>query len=371
LSTNRYAGKGKRFAGRVYRLRMIGLGIGFFCVASVFYQLHASLWLWALLVFHGFIWPHVAYRAALTWQIPYRGERCNLMIDSIFGGLWVVAMRFNLLPCVLILAMLSMDNIAAGGMRFFLRGVVAHFSGFAIGVLTLGLTFEPQSQMPTVIACVPFLVLYPLALGWSTYRMSQKLALHARESERLSRTDGLTGLWNRRHWEDLLAIEFERCRAGGASCCLLLLDLDHFKRVNDTEGHAAGDAALRSFAHFLQMTLRPGDIVGRYGGEEFAVILPGLKLADAQPMVELLLLDLRLRTGNPDRALRCTASAGLTCYRPGMTDFTAWMMETDRCLYAAKAKGRDCVFVSGEHGAYSLKPGAPASMTHADSHLSL
>src|SRR6185437_5618904 len=137
--------------------RVIGLGFGFFCVASVFYQLHTSPWLWALLVFHGFFWPHLAYRAALAWPVPYRGERFNLMVDSVLGGLWVVAMRFNLLPCVLILTMLSMDNIAAGGMRLFLRGLVAHLFGFAIGALTLGVTFEPQSQMPTLIACMPFL----------------------------------------------------------------------------------------------------------------------------------------------------------------------------------------------------------------------
>jgi diguanylate cyclase len=239
-----------------------------------------------------------------------------------------------------------MDNIAAGGLRLFVRGVGAHLVGAALGVLTLGLAFAPQSQTATILACLPFLVLYPLALGWATYRMSQKLATHARELERLSQTDGLTGLWNRRHWEDLLAAEFTRCRSEGAKSSLLLFDLDHFKRVNDTEGHAAGDAALRSFALFLRMNLRPDDIIGRYGGEEFGVILPDLGAAEAQAFVELLLIDLRTRAGQADRALRCTASAGLACYRPDMADFVAWISETDRCLYAAKANGRDCVVVS-------------------------
>ncbi|MFL9906836.1 diguanylate cyclase [Paraburkholderia sp. RL17-337-BIB-A] len=346
MNTNRYAGKGKCFTARIYRLRVIGLGIGSFCVASVLTELHANLLLWALLIFHGFIWPHIAYRVALAWTVPYRGERVNLMVDAAFGGFWVVAMRFNILPSVLILALLSTNNIAAGGLPLFVRGIVAHVVGVAVGVLTLGFAFAPQSQMSTILACLPFLFLYPLALGWTTYSTSQKLAAHARELERLSQTDGLTGLWNRRHWEGLLAQQFELCRAEKLQSCLVLFDLDHFKRVNDTRGHAAGDAALRSFAIFLREHLRPEDIIGRYGGEEFGVILPGLSLADAETIVELLLLALRSRASQSEGTLLCTTSAGLSGHRPDMTSFTEWLMEADRCLYDAKSNGRDRLVAS-------------------------
>ena len=126
LATNSKAGQGKRFVERIYRLRIAGLALGFFCVASVFLQQHRGYVLWALLLFHGFVWPHVARRAALACEVPYRGERLNLMADAMFGGFWVVAMQFNVLPSVLILAMLSMDNIAAGGLKLFARGVIAH-----------------------------------------------------------------------------------------------------------------------------------------------------------------------------------------------------------------------------------------------------
>jgi diguanylate cyclase len=348
LETNRLAGKGKRFAARLYRMRVIGLGIGFFCVASVFAQAQprVSPWLWAGLIFHGFIWPHLAYRAALAWTVPYRGERFNLMIDSALGGFWLIAMRFNILPSMLILAMLSMNSIAAGGVRLFVRGIVAQLLGAVLGAALLGLAFAPQSQMPTILACLPFMILYPLALGLLTYRLSQKLAKQARELERLSQTDGLTGLWNRRHWEDLLAEWFERCRQDREACCLVLFDLDHFKDVNDTEGHAAGDAALRSFALFLRGSLRPQDIAGRYGGEEFGVIMPGVRLPEAQRMVERLLFNLRARAGHAGEALRCTSSAGLAEYSPGLGDINEWVLEADRCLYAAKANGRDCLVTS-------------------------
>lgn len=354
-------------------MRVVGLGIGFFCVASVFAQAQTPPWLWLLAVFHGFLWPHVAYRAALSWSVPFHGERFNLMIDAAFGGFWLIAMRFNLLPSVLLLTMLSMDNIAAGGIRLFLRGLAAHALGAAIGVAVLGIAFAPHTQMATIIACLPLLVLYPLTLGWVSFRMSQKLSNHARELERLSQTDGLTGLLNRRHWEDRLAEQFARCRDNNEPCCLLLLDLDHFKHVNDTEGHAAGDAALRSFALFLRANLRPHDVIGRYGGEEFGVILPGLACVEAQVVVDLLICNLRERAGQAHAhrqanghthgALRCTASAGLAPYWRALDGAGAWLLETDRCLYAAKAKGRDCVVVSTMPGAQT-EPGAsvpPAS----------
>lgn len=328
-------------------MRAIGNGIGFFCVASVFAQLHVSPALWALLIFNGFLWPHVAYRIALGWNVPFRGERFNMMLDAALGGFWLVAMRFNLLPSVLLLTMLSMNNIAAGGLRLFVRGAIAHGCGALLGILILGFSLAPQSAMSTLLASLPFLVLYPLALGWLTYRMSQKLSTHARELERLSQTDGLTGLWNRRHWEARLHDQFARCRDTGERCCLVLFDLDHFKQINDTDGHAAGDDALRGFALFLRANLRGHDVIGRYGGEEFGVIVPGLAMAEAQLIVELLLDNLRSRAAADDHPLRCTASAGLAEFRKPMSDFSAWLMEADRCLYAAKAKGRDCLVTSG------------------------
>jgi diguanylate cyclase len=351
---NQLSGKGKHFVRRVYKLRIVGLGIGFFCVASVFVQQHAGPVLWALLVFHGFIWPHLAYRFALACDVPFRGEHANLMIDAAFGGLWIVAMRFNVLPCVLILVMLSMDNIASGGMRLFVRGVAAHVVGALAGGFALGFAFAPQSQMPTILACLPFLVIYPLALGGSTYLISQQLSQRSKELERLSQIDGLTGLWNRRYWESLLAGEFERCRSAGTASCLLLVDLDYFKRVNDTRGHPAGDAALQNFAELLRQNL-PGAQIGRYGGEEFGVILTGLSQPQACGVVEYLLEHIRVLARQNDARCPCTASAGLAEFDARMASHHAWLQAADRCLYGAKTRGRDRLVVTGED-CYASRP---------------
>lgn len=347
LATNSKAGQGKRFVERIYRLRIAGLALGFFCVASVFLQQHRGYVLWSLLLFHGFVWPHVARRAALACEVPYRGERLNLMADAMFGGFWVVAMQFNVLPSVLILAMLSMDNIAAGGLKLFARGVIAHLLGMVVGLVTLGFVFSPMSQMPTLLACLPFLIVYPLALGFSSYRLSLKLAERTRELEHLSRTDGLTRLWNRRHWEGLLADEFERCRANRYASCLVLIDLDHFKRVNDTMGHPAGDAVLQAFADLLRRHFRTGDSIGRYGGEEFGVVLPGATLREAHTVAKVLVQQVREKVAQQATECPCTISVGIAQLTDSLTDYHTWLQEADRSLYQAKATGRDRIVVGG------------------------
>ncbi|WP_240161042.1 diguanylate cyclase [Burkholderia sp. Ax-1719] len=342
-STHPMAGKGRRFVERIWRLRMVGLALGFFCVAPVFLQQQRGAILWALLVFHGFIWPHVARRAAHACVVPYRGERFNLMIDAAMGGFWVVAMRFNLLPSVLILVMLSMNDIAAGGLKLFSRGVAAHLLGLAVGWLTLGFVVEPETRMATLVACLPFLIVYPIALGWSTYRISKKLAEQTRTLEGLSRTDGLTGLLNRRQWEILLADEFERCRATRYASSLLLVDLDHFKVVNDTRGHQAGDAVLCAFAMLLREHFRVSDCIGRYGGEEFGIVLPGATLAEARSVAERFVATVREKNREAGGQCPCTVSVGVAQCDESMMDHAAWLKLADASLYRAKMTGRDRV----------------------------
>ncbi len=347
----RIPGKGKRFVRRIYKMRVVGLGVGFFCVASTLLaQQHTMPAVWALLVLHGFIWPHVACYLGLRHAYPYHFERFSLMVDAGLGGFWVAAMHFNLLPSAVILAMLSMDNIAAGGVRLFLRGVGAHLLGALLGVALLGVQFDLRPQMQTLLACLPFMVLYPLALGSTTYRMSKQIAARSAQLELLSRTDGLTGLVNRPHWEHCLTQCFAQCRETGAAACLALIDLDHFKSVNDTRGHASGDLALQTFAQLLRRELREVDLIGRYGGEEFGVILPGLTLEAALPLIERLVDATRRMAAHPATLCPCTASIGLVCYRPALPSYLAWLAEVDQAMYRAKSAGRDRIVTAGEPG---------------------
>jgi diguanylate cyclase (GGDEF)-like protein/putative nucleotidyltransferase with HDIG domain len=161
-----------------------------------------------------------------------------------------------------------------------------------------------------------------------------------------SRTDPLTGLLNRRGFEELLEVELARARRSGRPLSLLVADLDHFKRLNDRGGHAEGDAALARFAAVARSCCRRIDAVGRLGGEEFGLLLPD---ADAE---RAFLVAERLRSGFAEATTdgaRCTVSIGIAGTTTTEPDRRSMAEAADQALYAAKALGRDrCVIYSRE-----------------------
>jgi diguanylate cyclase (GGDEF)-like protein len=151
-----------------------------------------------------------------------------------------------------------------------------------------------------------------------------------------ARTDDLTGLFNRRAWNEELARELSRAHRDGSPLCVAIVDLDRFKQYNDTHGHQAGDRFLKRMASVWSQTLRAGDILARYGGEEFALALPGTDLDDAEGMLR------RLRATLPEDQ---TCSAGVCRWdgAEGVEDLTA---RADSALYLAKDSGRNRVIAN-------------------------
>ncbi len=162
-----------------------------------------------------------------------------------------------------------------------------------------------------------------------------------REFERNAITDALTELHNR-HWlEDMFRRNIKRCHADGEALCLIMLDVDHFKRYNDRNGHVAGDNALCRVAGALRAHFRPGDLIARFGGDEFAVLLPDTRLADAEPTAERVREAVR-NTDTEDDAPLVTVSMGVAEMAPDDT-LEALLNRADSALYRAKLKGRNCV----------------------------
>ncbi|EJN09308.1 diguanylate cyclase [Herbaspirillum sp. YR522] len=360
-------GRGVRFVERIYRMRMVGVATGLLCVGAGLVEQHAGWLAWTLLLMHALVWPQAARIWALRCRIPYRAERRNLVIDSVYAGFWVAAMHASLVPSAVIITMVSMDNIAAGGVRLFMRGLYANLTGFALGALVLGFDFAPHANLTTILASLPMLALYPLALGKTTYDMSRKLAERSRAFELVSQTDGLTGLFNRRYWENLLIWEFERCGKSDQPrhACLLLLDLDHFKSINDTHGHLVGDEVLRRFATLLRSNLREQDAIGRYGGEEFVVILRDTSASEAWQLTQRLVDEVRRYQVIPGGLRGCTVSAGLVPFDHGMEAHYVWLQRADHAMYRAKENGRDCVVAWHDDGAGGTWP-APDQRHPAD-----
>ena len=196
-------------------------------------------------------------------------------------------------------------------------------------ILRLPYVFEESAQ---IIALVSLPVIWLLLMAFRHQKALQdRLAL-------LATTDALTGLPNRR--------AFLEAAATGGGGALLLLDADHFKRVNDAHGHAVGDACLRALADHLRRHLRKGDLVGRLGGEEFALFLPGATRAEAEALGARLCREVAVEAGSAP-PLRLTLSAGAALGTPDLP-LDRLMAQADAALYQAKEAGRARLVVCRE-----------------------
>ena len=167
---------------------------------------------------------------------------------------------------------------------------------------------------------------------------------HAKdELLRLSRTDKLTSLWNRGYWEECLLSEFKRNRRSNEPISLVMFDIDHFKRINDTYGHQVGDDAIRLVSSLLLETSRDIDTCGRYGGEEFAVILPNTDAQGAVTFCERLrkLISEQVLDGGNGEQVQFTVSLGVAQLNESISDHTVWIACSDKALYASKEGGRN------------------------------
>ncbi len=165
--------------------------------------------------------------------------------------------------------------------------------------------------------------------------------------------DPLTGLFNRRFMEDTLGRELQRAKRRSQPLAVVFLDLDHFKRFNDIHGHDAGDAVLRSMAGLFQQHFRGEDVVCRFGGEEFAIILPEASAKNAAMRVEQLRQTAKkFKVSHKEQILdTVTFSIGIAAYPEDASSGEELLQIADACLYESKAKGRDCVTIAGLHKA--------------------
>ncbi len=185
-----------------------------------------------------------------------------------------------------------------------------------------------------------------LAADAEKTRLMAQLRDQAEAFERQAREDALTGLANRRAFDETAAREFNRARRMGTPLCLAMIDIDRFKQVNDTYSHAAGDVVIVRLAQLMKRQSRGMDVVARWGGEEFALLLPQARLEDAERVCERLRAAFAAeRFDEIDPNLRLTISIGLAS-EEGLSGHEQLLVRADAALYAAKRGGRDRVVVS-------------------------
>jgi diguanylate cyclase (GGDEF)-like protein len=272
----------------------------------------------------------------------------RFMRASAHPAIWVGA-AWSLMPLLLGGAVLSTGGAASPALMW-----------FALPAVTLGARFDPRGiaiGTAYIVAVLLFSTIAPdpgaygdhhqsvvaaVALVLSTVILSGALVESDRAHRHRSSVDPLTGLFNRNALELRLAeLDGSAGSEPVASHALLLCDLDHFKRVNDRLGHAAGDSVLQEVAQTMRASLRAGDSIYRIGGEEILVVLPGATRENAVEVAER--LRLAVRDLRPAGATM-TVSIGVAVSRPGRLDTDDLVNRADEALYTAKACGRDMVF---------------------------
>ncbi|HEX6229840.1 MAG TPA: diguanylate cyclase [Solirubrobacterales bacterium] len=272
----------------------------------------------------------------------------RLMRNSSRPGLWA-SIAWGMVPLLLAGAVITTGGATSPALMWFALPAVTLGARFSTRGVVLGTAYVIALLLAGTLGSDPAVashhhqdVIAAIALVLSTVILSGALVESDRAHRRRSTLDPLTGLFNRNALEQRLAeMDGETTNEDeGLSHALLLCDLDHFKRINDQLGHAAGDAVLQDVAYTMRGALRAGDLIYRIGGEEILVILPGAGTVEAFEIAQ------RLREAVRERrpvGVMVTISIGVAVARPGPLDADELVGRADAALYAAKAGGRDRV----------------------------
>jgi len=331
---------------RVYPLRALGMGLAGLVVGVVLWERNGGLAAWLCMAAISFVWPHVAHLLSRRSADPYRAEIRNLLVDSALAVVLVTLMHFNLLPSVLLVTLTMVDKITTGIRGLWARSLPGMAGAAVAGAAFNGFQWAPETSMPVILACLPVMVLHTLSVSLVSYRLIRRVSRQNQLLDELRRIDALTGLYDRGHWQEQAEATLRRHHATDEPACLVMLDIDHFKQINDQHGHTVGDEVLRALARIVLSNVRATDCAGRYGGDEFAIVLRGMHLDGATAVAHRIREQVQALQLHDMPGLQFTTSMGVATADHRHSSLRAWTNAADAELYQAKAAGRNRVSAS-------------------------
>jgi diguanylate cyclase len=355
-----------------YRLRSLS-----FLNSFVFCAVHAwdqgrSPGFWVLLAIVFLIYPQLAYRRATAAADSQRAEMQNLVFDCFLVAIPIAVMGFPLWITFTLFIATTINNAIARGVPAVIPAIVAFAAGSLAGAASTGFVVSPVHSSWVTALCIFGLCWYLLGIGDVAYRRTLKLrmireelkrgeqalqqaneTLHVRLHEIASlqeqlheqaNRDPLTGLFNRRYLQETIERELARSLREKRPLCVMLIDIDYFKRVNDQHGHQAGDEVLKALAPLLAGSARQEDVACRYGGEEFMLLLPTMPLAVAFQRAESWRERFSATTiSSGTKQIQVTISIGIAEFPTNGRTADALIRSADLALYQAKSSGRNRV----------------------------
>ena len=345
-------------------------GFGMLCLLLGLHMLrqdHGPL-VWLALVLQFLVYPQLVFQWARRARDQLGAEIHAMQFDALCFGAWLVVLHFPLWIGFVLFTSSSQNLTLFRGLRGFVQALVLLALGCALAGLAIGWTVQPQTDpwvsAVAIVTISVYLTVVSLAGQTRAMRLhetkrqlranelvlqqelakNQSLQAELREQ---ARRDALTGLFNRHHLNDIMERELARCARDGQPMSLLLIDVDHFKHINDTYGHQVGDEVLRATARLLSERTRASDMLFRYGGEEFLLVLSQADSAAAKEMAEelrLLYAASPLSPGNP--AVLATLSIGVATFADHGVTFDHLLQAADQAMYRAKHAGRNRVEIA-------------------------
>jgi diguanylate cyclase (GGDEF)-like protein len=298
----------------------------------------------------------VYFRTAESERTPQRWE-CTYWVTLVLsagiwgGGAFALMPAQDLLTQVLVVLFTVGMSVSAVTCYSSYRYMTLAAIGLVLLPCTLWMLQQPTTMQLSLAVAVLVFSIFAIKATMSladaldkAFRATREMEWAHRVSARAARIDELTGLNNRRAFFERAQQLYTQCRAEQRSLCAVMLDMDHFKLINDTYGHQVGDEVLQHMGKVIIQSFRATDVHGRLGGEEFAVLLPDTSLSDALQMTERLMAT--LRGLQIERARGITASLGVAACHDDDLDLHNLLHRADQALYRAKAQGRNRVCVA-------------------------
>ena len=325
---------------RIYPMRVLGMGLGGLAIGGTLYAQHAPVALWWWMALSCLAWPQLAFVHAAKSRDAYAAERRNLLIDSAIAGAWVPLMHFCLLPSAILVTVTTFDKLNTGMRRLWLQSIPFLLGAMLVVTVAVRPQLDLEGGLLVVVCCLPLLIVHTLATGMANYHLVRTTARQNRLLEAMRRTDAQTRLLSRESVLDHCQTAWQAHAATGAEATLLMIDIDHFKSINDTHGHGVGDEAIVAVADAIRASLRHQDVAGRYGGDEFIVLCHGAGAEQAQAIAQRILQRIR-DVRSLHAQLQLTGSIGIAALGPAMHGLRDWLHAADQALYRAKAEGRN------------------------------
>ncbi len=378
-----------------YRIRAISFFLVFFGLGMTLWKTAIGPLPWVLLALQFLVYPHALYVWTKRRPDPQKTELNNLFLDSFLIGIWIAALHFPVWPSFALGLASSLNVMLTRGFKPLIISLMALCAGVLLWGVVYGFRFVPETEWTTTMVMLVGISGYVLAIGRVAHLRNAQLraareklrdgeqTLHASNKELEDKLaeievlqtqlqdqalkDPLTGLFNRRYLDTIVPHELARCDRDGTPLCVMMMDIDHFKQVNDTYGHQGGDAVLKTLATLLIENVRASDVACRFGGEEFLLLLPNMTPAIAMQRAEQWRESFAATTTeSANGEIKATLSIGVASFPEDGASLGELTRCADVALYRAKAEGRNRVVLCRAHSGTPSAAAAGESMHKPD-----